>query len=229
MGCPLICPVVSLRCPPSGALEEPPPPRRSGRQREFRQPLVQDSKLNFLPSGQMGRKSSLLLLNEGLSELTLPPRTSQGAEAPQGPRKEDASGERPGRMKGHPMTSTFLDRLRRLPSPGLPEARLGRTARPDLAPVAAAGGPGRSGGQGEPQGQEHHHGLARGRAGHHRHVGPQAEAPEGIRGDFKPIDTKAAGVQISEHLPKMAQVMDNVTIVRSLCHNIGAHGRARCT
>src|SRR5690349_9050344 len=30
------------------------------------------------------------------------------------------------------------------------------------------------------------------------------EAPDGIRGDFKPIDTSAAGVQISEHLPKTA-------------------------
>src|SRR6516225_6113726 len=30
------------------------------------------------------------------------------------------------------------------------------------------------------------------------------EAPDDIRGDFKPIDTKADGVQISEHLPKVA-------------------------
>ena len=28
------------------------------------------------------------------------------------------------------------------------------------------------------------------------------EAPEGIRGEFKPIDTSADGVQISEHLPQ---------------------------
>ncbi len=49
------------------------------------------------------------------------------------------------------------------------------------------------------------------------------DAPEGIRGDFKPIATKAPGVQISEHLPKMAQVMDQCTIVRSIYHNIGAH------
>src|ERR1700757_232447 len=31
------------------------------------------------------------------------------------------------------------------------------------------------------------------------------EAPEGIRGEFKPIATKALGVQISEHLPRMAE------------------------
>jgi hypothetical protein len=52
------------------------------------------------------------------------------------------------------------------------------------------------------------------------------EAPEGIRGTFKPIDTKAEGVQISEHLPKMAQVLDKATVVRSLYHTIPSHGPA---
>src|SRR5215212_1547675 len=49
-------------------------------------------------------------------------------------------------------------------------------------------------------------------------------APTG--GSFKPIDTKAAGVKISEHLPKMASVMDRATIVRSLAHTIPSHGPA---
>src|SRR5207302_3692777 len=40
-------------------------------------------------------------------------------------------------------------------------------------------------------------------------------APEGIRGEFKQIATKAAGVQIGEHLPKMAEVADKVSFVRS--------------
>jgi hypothetical protein len=52
------------------------------------------------------------------------------------------------------------------------------------------------------------------------------EAPDGIRGEFKPIDTKAKGVQISEHMPKMAQVADQATIVRSLYHTIPSHGTA---
>ncbi len=51
-------------------------------------------------------------------------------------------------------------------------------------------------------------------------------APEGIRGEFKPIKTKADGVEISEHLPKMAEVMDRVTVVRSLHHTIPSHGPA---
>ena len=52
------------------------------------------------------------------------------------------------------------------------------------------------------------------------------DAPEGIRGEFKPIDTSAQGVQISEHLPKMAKLADRVTIVRSLQHTVPAHGPA---
>jgi uncharacterized protein (DUF1501 family) len=52
------------------------------------------------------------------------------------------------------------------------------------------------------------------------------DAPEGIRGEFKPIDTSAKGVQISEHLPKMGKVMHNATVVRSLHHTIPSHGPA---
>ncbi|MGE3806545.1 MAG: DUF1501 domain-containing protein [Gemmataceae bacterium] len=52
------------------------------------------------------------------------------------------------------------------------------------------------------------------------------EAPEGIRGDFKPIATKAPGVMISEHLPKMAAVANKATFVRSLYHTIPSHGPA---
>lgn len=52
------------------------------------------------------------------------------------------------------------------------------------------------------------------------------DAPEGIRGDFKPIATKADGVEICEHLPKTAQVMDRASVVRSLHHTIPSHGPA---
>src|SRR5260370_28550009 len=50
------------------------------------------------------------------------------------------------------------------------------------------------------------------------------DAPEGIRGEFKPIDTNVPGVQISEHLPKMAKVMDKCAIVRSVHHGVPDHG-----
>ncbi len=49
-------------------------------------------------------------------------------------------------------------------------------------------------------------------------------APEGIRGEFKSIDTKAQGIKWSEHLAKMAGVADKVSVVRSLAHTIPSHG-----
>src|SRR5262249_3255576 len=52
------------------------------------------------------------------------------------------------------------------------------------------------------------------------------DAPEGIRGEFKPIATRAGGIRVCEHLPKMAEVMDKCTVVRSLAHTIPDHGLA---
>jgi hypothetical protein len=52
------------------------------------------------------------------------------------------------------------------------------------------------------------------------------DAPEGIRGAFRPIPTSATGIQISEHLPLTAQVMNRCTVIRSLHHFIPAHGPA---
>jgi hypothetical protein len=49
------------------------------------------------------------------------------------------------------------------------------------------------------------------------------EAPETIRGQFKPIDTAAPGVRICEYLPKLAKIMDRCTLVRSLHHTIAEH------
>ena len=51
-------------------------------------------------------------------------------------------------------------------------------------------------------------------------------APDGIRGEFRQIPTTADGVAICEHLPRMAQVMNKATIVRSLAHTIPSHGPA---
>ena len=42
------------------------------------------------------------------------------------------------------------------------------------------------------------------------------DQPERIRGSFKPINTKIPGVQICEHLPKMAAMLDKFTIIRSV-------------
>src|SRR5438309_9820390 len=49
-------------------------------------------------------------------------------------------------------------------------------------------------------------------------------APEGIRGEFKPIATSAKDVSICELFPKLAKLMDRCALVRSLHHNIPEHG-----
>lgn len=50
------------------------------------------------------------------------------------------------------------------------------------------------------------------------------DAPEEIRGEFRPTATAAPGIAICEHLPGLAKVMDRCTLVRSLGHSISAHG-----
>lgn len=52
------------------------------------------------------------------------------------------------------------------------------------------------------------------------------DAPEGIRGEFKSIKTKADGIEFAETLPKMAEVADKLTVVRSLYHTVPSHGPA---
>ena len=48
------------------------------------------------------------------------------------------------------------------------------------------------------------------------------DAPEDIRGKFKPISTSVPGVQICEHFPRMARIMDRVALIRSLHYSTGA-------
>ncbi len=52
------------------------------------------------------------------------------------------------------------------------------------------------------------------------------EAPEEIRGTFRPIGTNVSGMCISEHMPRMARVADKYAIVRSMQHANGNHPAA---
>ena len=52
------------------------------------------------------------------------------------------------------------------------------------------------------------------------------QASEEIRGTFRPISTRVPGTQICEHLPRMAEVADKFTIVRSMTHDEADHLRA---
>ena len=59
--------------------------------------------------------------------------------------------------------------------------------------------------------------------GHHETWDPKPRAVDQYRGPFAAISTNVPGVQFSEMLPKSAQVMDKVSIVRSVCHGTGDH------
>ena len=50
----------------------------------------------------------------------------------------------------------------------------------------------------------------------------KAEAPAEIRGEFRPINTNVPGIQICEHLPRLARLADKYTIIRSM---VGAEDR----
>lgn len=52
------------------------------------------------------------------------------------------------------------------------------------------------------------------------------DAPAEFRGEFKPIATNVPGIQIGEHLPKLAQVMDKLSLIRSFRHHNSDHGPA---
>jgi hypothetical protein len=46
-------------------------------------------------------------------------------------------------------------------------------------------------------------------------------------GEFKPIATSVPGLEISEHLPKLAKQMHHAAVLRGMSTNQGAHGPAR--
>ena len=54
------------------------------------------------------------------------------------------------------------------------------------------------------------------------------DAPKEIRGEFKPISTKVPGIQICEHLPKIAQLTDKTTIIRSMVGALDDHNAFQC-
>jgi hypothetical protein len=55
---------------------------------------------------------------------------------------------------------------------------------------------------------------------------PKPDAPSDVKGEFKPIDTAVPGLKISEVFPKLAAMMDRVTLVRSVTSPEADHDRA---
>ncbi|MFO1485651.1 MAG: DUF1501 domain-containing protein [Verrucomicrobiaceae bacterium] len=54
------------------------------------------------------------------------------------------------------------------------------------------------------------------------------DAPAEIRGEFKPISTNVPGIQICEHLPRLAKMMDKCTIIRSMADCDPGHDAFQC-
>jgi hypothetical protein len=52
---------------------------------------------------------------------------------------------------------------------------------------------------------------------------PKPQAPAEVRGEFKSIPTSVPGVHVSELLPRTAEVMQHVAIIRSMTSPLGEH------
>jgi hypothetical protein len=61
---------------------------------------------------------------------------------------------------------------------------------------------------------------------HHDTWDMKPAAPKEVRGSFQPIATSAPGLNVCEHLPYSARVMDRVAVVRSLHHPMTNHNAA---
>lgn len=49
------------------------------------------------------------------------------------------------------------------------------------------------------------------------------DAPEQIRGEFRPVATGVPGLQFCEHLPRLSKLAHHLTLVRSMHHSIADH------
>jgi hypothetical protein len=65
--------------------------------------------------------------------------------------------------------------------------------------------------------------LLSGGLGQHDSFDMKPEAPEAMRGEFKPIATEVAGISMCEHLPGLAARAGKLAIVRSMSHTEGNH------
>lgn len=63
----------------------------------------------------------------------------------------------------------------------------------------------------------------------HETFDPKPRAPVEIQGEMGAIPTALPGVAIGDHLPRIAQIMDRLTVVRSLTHPYPLHGTVYAT
>src|SRR4051812_43059659 len=60
----------------------------------------------------------------------------------------------------------------------------------------------------------------------HETFDPKPDAPAEVRGEFGTVATSLPGLRVGDGLPRVARVMDRVTVVRSLTHPYPLHGVA---
>jgi hypothetical protein len=60
----------------------------------------------------------------------------------------------------------------------------------------------------------------------HETFDPKPDAPAEIQGEMKALATCVSGLRIGDHLPRIARIMDRVTVVRSMTHPYPEHGVA---
>jgi len=65
-----------------------------------------------------------------------------------------------------------------------------------------------------------------GAAAQHELYDPKPDAPDEIRGEFRPIATAVPGLSICEHLPRLARVIDRCAVIRSMSHPYNIHSAA---
>lgn len=63
---------------------------------------------------------------------------------------------------------------------------------------------------------------------HQDMVDLKPKAPEGIRGDYKPISTVVPGIEVCEHMPRLAAMMDKMAIIRSIVGCRDEHTAFQC-
>ena len=54
------------------------------------------------------------------------------------------------------------------------------------------------------------------------------DAPAGIRGEFRPISTDVPGLEICEHMPRLAAMMSKFVVIRSLVGAGPEHSAGQC-
>ena len=64
---------------------------------------------------------------------------------------------------------------------------------------------------------------------HQDMVDLKPDAPAEIRGEFNPIPTNVPGIEICEHMPRLANMADKLAIIRSVVGSEGHHASFQCT